>query len=120
MKEIETSVSLYDACFDSLKFDSQGTLILRIKAWNGALLEVKFVNCLAFRQIRLGDLAGLFEIEEEDPFFELALRRNFTTFPVKHNFKHYGFLDVDGAAALNVVAETVSIDKVATTQFSDL
>lgn len=85
------------------------SLEVRIQAWNQKQVEIKFRGVVRVLDSDAGDISGLYEVLGGSQFLADAANRVYVSPMSTTSLHHYQFEDLGGEAALEIVAETISV-----------
>ncbi len=88
---------------------SRDLLTVSLRAWNEKTLVFEFSEMASFLDHGAGDIADVVVETDDTELIRVAIRRLFDEAPKSHSFKHYCFIDLDGDACMEVIAESCSI-----------
>jgi hypothetical protein len=108
---VVTPIGFADSTLESYWRQSDNSVLVRVRAWNGKLLLIRFRDVVALKDLLAGDFSDLVQSgSEADGLLKEALRRNYESIPASHAYVVYSFLDNDEQPALSIVAAHYEIE----------
>jgi len=110
VETVVTPIGFADSALESYCRESDNSVLVRVRAWNGKRLLVRFSDVVAVKDLLAGDFSDFVQGSSgADTFLMEALRRNYEAVPEAHSYIVYSFLDNDEQPALSVVASQYEI-----------
>ena len=112
MKSIEYEIGFSDSEITSYCRSGDG-VIVQLVTWNEIPLALTFKDVIALKEIGLGDVADICEADAGSSFLTEALGYLYEdVVDPAHGYHHYLFLNGDDDPALEVVAQSLEINRV--------
>ena len=108
MVEVCADIGFADSEFRSYERTTD-TLIVRVRAWNGKLLLVRFDDVVGARDCLPGDITGLYEHTCSTDFLVQTLGHVYENVPDNSPYKHFAFTNLDDQPSLEVIAAECAI-----------
>lgn len=108
MVEVFADIGFADSEFRSCE-RTIDTLIVRVRAWNGKPLLVRFDDVVGARDCLPGDITGLYEHTCSTDFLTQTLGHVYEDIPDKSPYKHFAFTNLDDQPTFEVIATECTI-----------
>lgn len=109
-KSLFLGISFDDSEYLSFNMSEKGDLTIYMKSWEDKPFKVIFKRTIKF-SYQLGDLPKDLYERTESPILNEALARKYIEVPTVHQYKLYEIEDIDDFPFIQIVAESVYIQK---------
>lgn len=108
-------IDFADAGFKSFEVTSQKST-LYLNSWDDKVIRLIFFKPIGF-SFKIRDiLSEFYEISNDSPFLLEVLSRYYEKIPQNHPFKVYQIIDINDLPVIEIVAESVSVQKIMETE----
>lgn len=111
MKSIEYEIGFSDSEVTSYYRDRNG-LTVNLTTWNEVPLKLVFKDVIAVSERDVGDIANVCESDTDSPILIEALNNLYEdAIDPDHGYHHYLFINNDDIVVLEVIAQSLTIDR---------
>lgn len=81
-----------------------------VKTWNDRRIHIRCLDTVGIKEIGIGDICGVFEVEGPSPFLEEVLSQVYEERPTTHPYRQYYFLNLDDQPCLQIIATGIEVE----------